>query len=108
MIIIVCFVGCLTGCQKGDNNSQDILDNSFSEIEEYIMAGIEYQHALNAFNKEIKNIDFSKLNTYQDSKGNIIVDIPTSVSIEERLGFLMKRNNCYLINVPKLFRFPQI
>jgi hypothetical protein len=101
IVIASCF---LTSCHKEDNayNSQDILDNSSLEIEEYIIAGLDYQHALNIFNNEIKNIDFSKLTTYQDSKGNTIVNIPTSVCIEEKVKIFNKKKKLLLDKCPQI------
>jgi hypothetical protein len=104
IIVVVFFASCfMTGCQKEENiSNQDILENSSLEIEEYIIAGLEYQHALNIFNNEIKNIDFSKLDTYQDSKGNTIVNIPTSVSIEEKTKIFNEKKKLLLDKCPQI------
>jgi hypothetical protein len=98
IIVIVCFVSCfITGCQKEENfydQQQYLLENSL-ELEEYIIAGVDFQHALNTFNTEIKNINFSQLNTSKDTKGNLIVYIPTSVSIEEKSNILNEKKKSF-------------
>jgi hypothetical protein len=93
----------MIGCQKEeDTSNQDILDNSALEIEEYIIAGLDYQHALNIFNKEIKSIDFSKLSTYQDANGNTVMNIPTSVRIEEKSKVFNEKKKLLLGKCPQI------
>ncbi|GHT24539.1 hypothetical protein FACS189430_09610 [Bacteroidia bacterium] len=84
VVVFALVTGFLVGCQERENNDIELLDESSLEIEEYIIAGLDYQQALNIFNSEIKNIDFSRIEKSIDVKGNIIVKIPTSVSIEEK------------------------
>ena len=64
-----------------DSINQDEIINS-KEFEEFILAGIDYQNALSSFKKELKTIDFSKIDVDKDSKGEMVLDIPTSISIE--------------------------
>ncbi|MDR0604489.1 MAG: hypothetical protein LBG80_09335 [Bacteroidales bacterium] len=108
LVTIAIFVaGCfMTGCQKEYNNdSHDILDDSSLEIEEYIIAGLDYQHALNTFSNEIKNIDFSKISRSQDSKGNIVVHISTSVCIEEKVRTFNEKKKLLLDKCPQIVSF---
>jgi hypothetical protein len=104
--VIIAFVasGLMAGCQKEENvyNSPDLLDNSSLEIEEYIIAGLDYQHTLNLFNKEIQTIDFLKLSTHQDSQGNMIVNIPISVSIEEKILIFNEKKKLLLEKCPQI------
>jgi hypothetical protein len=65
-----------------DSINQDKIANS-KEFEEFILAGIEYQNALNSFKKELKSIDFSKIDVVKNSKGEMVLQIPTSISIED-------------------------
>jgi hypothetical protein len=105
-IVIAIFVAScfMTGCQEEANpdNNQELLDNSSLEIEEYIIAGLDYKHALDIFNSEIKDIDFLKLSTSQDSKGNTVVYIPTSVNIEEKSEIFNEKKKLLLDKCPQI------
>jgi hypothetical protein len=91
-------------CSKYDE-LDDNLDNSIInsvELEEYIITGLDYKQSLNTFNNEIRNVYLSKLKTYQDSKGNMIVNIPTSVSIEEKGKIFNDKKKLLLDKYPQL------
>jgi hypothetical protein len=97
----------MTGCQQEDDfqDQKSLLENVSLELEEYIMAGLDFQHTVNTFNDEIKKIDFSKLNIHLDSKGNKTVYIPTSVSIEEKARVFNEKKRLVLEKCPEIASF---
>lgn len=107
--VITLLASVMVGCQQEDdiyNQTQtELLDNVSFELEEYMIAGLDYQYALNIFNSEIKNIDFSKLNTFQDPERNTIVNIPTSVSIEEKAKIFNEKKKQLLDKCPQIISF---
>ena len=98
--IIAVVASVMVGCQKEEDDNNNIINSV--EMEEFIIAAFHYQHALNLFNREIKKIDFFTLNTSQDPEGNTIVNIPTSVSIEEKAKILNDKKKLLFDKWPKI------
>jgi hypothetical protein len=106
-MILTCMISLgiiVGGCSKEDGLSDDYLDESIVNsvaLEEFIVAGFDYQHSLAVFESEVRNIDFSKLETSVDSKGNMVVNIPTSVSIEEKAEILNMKKQVLIETHPQ-------
>jgi hypothetical protein len=104
-IILVTFSFLLQGCTNEDEAyTENDITNSIA-MEEYVIAGLDYQQSLNTFNNEIRNIDFSKLKSYQDTKGNIVINIPTSVCIEEKEKIFNEKKKALLEKYPQIVSF---
>jgi hypothetical protein len=84
-----------------DNNS---IINS-EELEEYIIADIEFQQAFNIFKKEIESIDLSKVKSVQNAKGVTVLYIPTSICIENKANLLNSKKKSLMVKFPQLNSF---
>ena len=75
------------------------------EVEEFIIADIEFQQAFNTFREELKSIDFSKLEKTNDSEGVTVLHIPTSICIENKASELNEKKELLLAKYPQLNSF---
>lgn len=102
----LCTVGIVSfpGCQKQDYDysEKDDLDPALlnsPELEEYIIAGADFQQTLNIFKDEISKIDFSKLEFVEETPGKKIMRLPISVHIEEKSRIFKEKRKHYLQNI---------
>jgi hypothetical protein len=107
--LVITLTITFTGCYKEsdtefEDSVTDIIANS-PELEDYIMADIEFQEAFNIFNTEIKNIDFSKLSNAQNAEENSVLYIPTSVCIESKANLLNEKKKLLISAYPQLNSF---
>ena len=73
-----------SGCQKQDISSDNDLDPvllNAPELAEYIVAGVEYRHALGVFQAEIEKADLLHLETKTGPNGEKMECLPISVDI---------------------------
>ena len=86
------FAGC--GKEEDEPLNENILNSN--ELEEYIIAGADFQKSLAIFTSELNKIDFSKLDFSYDTEGNKVRHLPAgsvSFRIEEKLhAFFEKRD----------------
>ena len=88
----LCTVGIVSfpGCQKQDYDysEKDDLDPALlnsPELEEYIIAGADFQQTLNIFKDEINKIDFSKPEFIKNIKEGKEIYLSISVNIREKV-----------------------
>jgi hypothetical protein len=110
------------GCKKLDNDLLDnnlldnnLLDNNIinsSELEEYIIAGADFQHSLAVFNSRMNKIDFSKLEVTYDAKGNKVVhlspDLVGNIRIEEKVHMFNVKKEALLKKFPNFVSFSKV
>ncbi|MDR2423392.1 MAG: hypothetical protein LBD59_01540 [Prevotellaceae bacterium] len=103
-VMILCGIVAVQSCNTEDQLIDEYPDENVItsvELEEFIVAGLDFQKSLNIFQNEIKNIDFSKLETSLDTEENMIVNIPTSVCIEEKAEILNEKKQALLERYPQ-------
>ena len=103
----LCTVGIVSfpACQKQDYDysEKDDLDPALlnsPELEEYIIAGADFQQTLNIFKDEISKIDFSKLEFVEETPGKKIMRLPISVHIEEKSRIFKEKKEALLTKHP--------
>jgi hypothetical protein len=103
VIATVTFVGC--------SQEEDTISDNFStivnspELEDFIVANIEFQQAFNTFEKEIKSIDLLKVKSTQNAEGVTVLYIPTSVSVENMASEFNEKKKLLLAKFPQLLSF---
>ena len=70
----------VVGCQKEEDEPLDEAILNSSELEEYIIAGAEFQQSLANFSEQLNKIDFSTIEIAFDEEGREIRYLPTSVT----------------------------
>lgn len=71
------------------------------ELEEYIIAGADYRRTLNIFKDEISNIDFSKLEFIENSKGEKVAHLPVSVNVEKQSRVFKEKKRTLFARYPQ-------
>ena len=105
VIVVILFTGCYKESDvEFDHNTASVIANSL-ELEDYIIAYTEFQEAFATFNTEIKNIDFSKLRKNRNTEGNLVMHIPTSVCIENKVNVLNEKKKLLINKYPELVSF---
>lgn len=102
-IATVTFVGCSQEEDTISDNFSTIMDSP--ELEDFIVADIEFQQAFNTFKKEIKSIDLSKVKSTQNAEGVTVLYIPTSVSVENMASEFNAKKKLLLAKFPQLLSF---
>lgn len=104
----LCTVGIVSfpGCQKQDYDysEKDDLDPALlnsPELEEYIIAGANFQQTLNIFKDEISKIDFSKLEFVENSKGEKVAHLPISVDVEKQSRIFKEQKRALFARYPQ-------
>jgi hypothetical protein len=102
----------IQGCSNENivslQEQRDIPDKNSLELEEFIIAGLDYQHALNVFSDEVKKNDFSKIEPFKNSEGEMSVYIPTSICIEEKKAIMEEKKAALLEKYPQFLSFLMI
>ena len=89
-------------CQKYDSDSISEKVTESVELEEYILSGLDFQHSLNEFNKELKSIDMLSIKPTLDARGNVVMIIPTKISIENKSKVFNQKKKALLEKYPEL------
>ncbi len=97
--VLAFFTGCET-MGPVDNVNDEI--NESVEMEEYILAGLDLQHSLNQFKEELKGIDMLALMPTLDSKGKLVINLPTKISIEKKSKDFNTKKKVLLDKYPEL------
>ena len=88
----------------------DAILNS-SELEEYIIAGAEYNNALTNFTNELSKIDFSTLNVTYDADGRKVVHLPVTfiedIKFSEKERSLYEKKEAFLKKIPQFSSFSE-
>ncbi len=101
-ISIIPFFIFILGCQEKGTEFMDEKIEESSELEEYIIAGLDFQHSLNEFKQQLKSVDMLSLQPTLDSKGNLIITIPTKVNIEEKAKYFNQKKKVLIEKYPEL------
>jgi hypothetical protein len=76
------------------------------ELEDFIMADIEFQQAFSIFKKEIESIDLSKIKRTKTAEGKTVLYIPASICIEEKTSELNEKKRSLLAKFSQLSSSP--
>src|SRR5690554_4869701 len=93
----------ITGCENME--TRDVLNEEITEsaeMEEYILAGLDLHHSLNQFKQELKGIDMLSLTPTLDSRGNMVINIPTTICIEQKTKDFNTKKRVLLQKYPEL------
>ncbi|MCL2651703.1 MAG: hypothetical protein FWD60_11875 [Candidatus Azobacteroides sp.] len=96
-LAIACVVSLgifVQGCSQEDELSDyslNVLDSNIAnapELEDYVIAGVDFELSMTNFTNELKKIDFSKLEVTYDAEGNEVIQLPAtlaSIEIEKKV-----------------------
>ena len=95
-LFLACMVSLsffVQSCSQEDDmaNISEALDPNIAqapELEDYIIAGVDYGQSMTNFTNELKKIDFSKLEVTYDADGNEVIHLPAtlaSIGIEKKI-----------------------
>jgi len=108
LAIVISFGIILQGCTSELVFDDDILNSP--ELEEYIIAGVDYYRTLTVFEKELKKTDFSKLDVSKDTDGRIVMRLPLSsnaLNFENKLKTLNEKKEKFLEKYPHFISFKE-
>jgi hypothetical protein len=91
-----------TGCQNEIQINGNVAESK--ELEEFILAGLDFQESMVEFNKELNEIDIRTIRPVLDSKGRMVLELPTSISIEDKAKRLNTSKKVLLDKFPELTR----
>jgi len=97
------------GCEKEEDQplDEDIINSP--ELEEYIIAGADFQQSLAAFTAGLSKIDFSTLEITYDAEGRKIVHLPSavvgSIRIEEKVYSFNEKKEALQKKYPQFASF---
>jgi hypothetical protein len=103
-VIMLCMIILgisVQSCNRYDDESSGSMDNNIVnsvELEEYIIAASDFKQSLAIFEKEINNVDFSKLEVSYDTDGRKITRLPASfasIKIEEKLQIFNEKKETF-------------
>jgi len=79
--VMVIIAGFLAGCQKEQENEplDEAILNS-SEMEEYIIAGVDFIQSLAVYREKLTKIDLSQLEITQDAEGRKVMFLQEAVA----------------------------
>ena len=89
-------------CQQYESDSIHEKVTEPVELEEYILSGLVFQHSLSQFKEEINKIDMLSLKPTIDSRGNVVMIIPTKISIENKSKVFNQKKKALLEKYPEL------
>lgn len=99
----IMFAGCSQEDDTMSNNFSAIINSP--ELEDFIVADIEFKHAFSIFKKELANVDFSKLESAKNIEGITVLYIPTSICIESKANAFNEKKRLLLAKYPQLNSF---
>lgn len=100
-ILFIVLLGVI-GCNNSEFSENGTSIEESNEMEEYIKSGIEFMNSYEQFQKELSEIDISKIIPTIDSKGNLVMHIPTSICMEEITGQFNKTKKALLDKYPSV------
>ena len=101
-ISIIPFFIFILGCQEKGTEFMDEKIEESSELEEYIIAGLDLKYSLSQFKQELKSIDMLSLKPTLDSYGNLVINVPSSISIEAKSRAFNAKKKILLEKYPEL------
>jgi hypothetical protein len=108
VVVIALLAGVMVGCQEEvDEPLNDSIINSL-ELEEYIIAVSDFKQSLAIFEKELSNVDFSKLEVTYDPNGKKVIHLPSSVisiGIGGKLDAFNEKKTALLNKFPQFASF---
>lgn len=112
LFVAFCAIGFIffQGCQKQDYDDEDFLDPALSqssELEEYMIAGMEYRHALTVFQEAMNKIDFSKLEFTEESDGTKVMRLPVSIDLDSKARIVDEKKQSLLAKYPQFASLPE-
>jgi hypothetical protein len=109
-VVIALLASVMTGCQKEEYEPLDDVILNSSELEEYIIAGADFQQSLANFSEKLNEIDFSTLEIDSAVNGwKKVVYLPVSLTganeIEEKVQMFNKKKDALQRKFPQLISF---
>ncbi|MDR1169589.1 MAG: hypothetical protein LBK97_01990 [Prevotellaceae bacterium] len=109
IVTIAVIASVMSGCQKEEDEPLDENILNSVELEEYIIAGADFQKSLVTFSKKLNKIDFSKLEVSYDAEGRKVKRLPlapfASIGIDEKVQTFNERKDALLGKFPQFASF---
>lgn len=102
LLLVVSLLLSVTGCEGIETDGMGNAIEESSEMEEYILAGLDFQHSLNQFRQELKEIDILSLTSTLDARSNLVINLPTKISIEIKAKNFNTKKKALLEKHPEL------
>lgn len=103
LVTIVSILLFVIGCENVE--TADIVNEEITEsaeMEAYILAGLDLQHSLNQFKQELRSIDVLSITPKLDSRGNMVINLPTRICIEQKTKDFNTKKRALLQKYPEL------
>ena len=107
LIMVVSLGIFMQGCNMEEELLDENLINS-PELEEFIIAGADFDRSFTIFEEELSKIDFSKLEVSYDADGRKVMRFPAgsmSVRIEEKINSFNEKKEKLLKKHPQVISF---
>ena len=107
LIMVVSLGIFMQGCNMEEELLDENLINS-PELEEFIIAGADFDRSFTIFEEELSKIDFSKLEVSYDADGRKVMRLPAgsmSVRIEEKINSFNEKKEKLLKKHPQVASF---
>jgi hypothetical protein len=90
------------GCNNSEFSENGTSIEESNEMEEYIIAGLEFYDAAKSFENSIAKVDMSSFETKLDSHGNMLIIIPFAEDLEKATKSINEKKQALIKKFPKI------